>query len=148
MAKLVRSVLCRMQEWANRVRRYFSQRLAPLPLAIRGERAAAKYLRRHGYTIVATRSRSALGELDIVAVQGRTVVFVEVKTRRSHRTGHPAEAVDGPKQRQLSRVALGYLKRHGLLSYPARFDVVAVTWPDGQKRPDVRHYPAAFEFVE
>ena len=76
------------------------------------------YLRRLGYKIVARRERGRLGELDLVAVDGRTVVFVEVKTRRSHDAGHPAEAVDPEKQRRLTRLALAYLKRHGLLEYP------------------------------
>ena len=56
-----------------------------------------------------------LGEMDLIAVDQRTVVFVEVKTRKSHQAGHPAEAVGDAKQRRLTRLALGYLKRHDLL---------------------------------
>src|SRR5688572_21335059 len=82
-----------------------------LSLGRRGENAAARFLQRLGYTIVARAARDAIGELDIVAVDGRTVVFVEVKTRASHDTGHPAEAVDEDKQRRLTRLALAYLKR-------------------------------------
>ncbi|HVX11278.1 MAG TPA: YraN family protein [Pirellulales bacterium] len=116
-------------------------------LGQRGETAAAKYLRRRGYVIVARGSRGALGELDLVAVDGRTIVFVEVKTRHSHDAGHPAEAVDDDKQRKLTRLAVAYLRRHGLLEYAARFDVVAVTWPAGRGKPTIEHFPRAFTAV-
>lgn len=117
----------------------------PPPLGQRGERAAARFLRRRGYHVVARGERDRIGELDLVAVDGRTVVFVEVKTRRSHDAGHPAEAVDEAKQRQLTRLALAYLKRHGLLEYASRFDVVAVTWPNKVRRPQIQHFQDAFE---
>lgn len=116
-------------------------------LGERGERAAARHLRRLGYKIVARHERGRLGELDLVAVDGRTVVFVEVKTRRSHDAGHPAEAVGPDKQARLTRLALAYLKRHSLLDCSARFDVVAVTWPESAKRPTIDHRQNAFEAV-
>lgn len=119
----------------------------PRTLGQQGEAAAARFLARKGCRIVARSSRSGLGELDLVAVDGRTVVFVEVKTRRSQEGGHPAEAVDAPKQRRLTRLALGYLKRHGLLEYPARFDIIAVTWPADERKPQIEHFPNAFEAV-
>ena len=81
----------------------------------------------------------------MVAVDGRTIVFVEVKTRRSQEAGHPVEAVDAAKQRRVARAAQVFLKRHGLLDYPGRFDVVAVTWAEGRRRPLVEHFPNAFE---
>ncbi|MBI2825902.1 MAG: YraN family protein [Planctomycetia bacterium] len=114
-------------------------------LGQRGEAAAARYLRRRGYHIVAHSDRAVLGELDLVAVDGRTVVFVEVKTRESHDAGHPSDAVDTDKQRRLSRLALAYLRRHDLLECPARFDVVAVTWPAGARTPRIEHFKNAFE---
>ena len=83
----------------------------------------------------------------MVAVDARTVVFVEVKTRRSHSAGEPAEAVDLEKQRRLTRLALMFLKRHDLLEHPARFDVIAITWPDEQKKPTIEHIKNAFEPV-
>ena len=135
--KRLRAVL---SEWLSR---YFPRR----SLGNRGERAAAKYLRRQGYKIVAHGNRLRPGELDLVAVDGRTVVFVEVKTRRSDRYGNPAEAVDLQKQRRLTRLAVTYLKRHGLLEYPARFDVVAITWPEDRRRPLIEHFENAFEAV-
>jgi putative endonuclease len=114
-------------------------------LGRRGERAAEKFLKRQGYIILARGERDRIGELDLVAVDGRTVVFVEVKTRTSHDAGHPVEAIDQDKQRRLTRVALAYLKRHDLLECSARFDIVAVTWPEGAKHPVVEHFPNAFE---
>jgi putative endonuclease len=117
------------------------------PLGRRGENAAARFLRRLGYVIVARGARDAIGEIDLVAVDRRTVVFVEVKTRATHDAGHPAEAVDEDKQRRLTRLALSYLKRHDLLECKTRFDVIAVTWPDGDKRPTIEHYKDAFEAV-
>ena len=115
------------------------------PLGRRGENAAARYLQRRGYIIVARGQRGQVGELDLVAVQDRTVVFVEVKTRASHDAGHPADAVDQKKQERLTRVALAYLKRHDLLECKARFDVIAITWPDSKKAPLIEHIQNAFE---
>ncbi len=123
---------------------WIRQRRMPQPLGRRGEAAAARFLQRRGFVIVARSERDMLGEMDLIAVDQRTVVFVEVKTRKSHQAGHPAEAVGDAKQRRLTRLALGYLKRHDLLEQRARFDVVAVTWPDGQKQPTIEHFRNAF----
>jgi putative endonuclease len=120
------------------------EKFRPKSLGQRGEDAAARHLRRLGYHILARHCRSRLGELDLVAADGRTVVFVEVKTRRSTDAGHPADAVDEAKQRRLTRAALAYLKAQRLLNYAARFDVVAVTWPAGSRRPTIEHYQNAF----
>jgi putative endonuclease len=116
-------------------------------LGRRGERAAARFLRRRGYKIVGRSESSPLGELDLIAVDGRTVVFVEVKTRRSHDAGHPAEAVGPDKQARLTRLALAYLKRHDLLDCSARFDVLAITWPETARKPQIEHIRNAFEAV-
>jgi putative endonuclease len=116
-------------------------------LGSRGEDVAARFLRHSGYRILSRSDRSRPGELDLVALDGKTLVFVEVKTRRSAEAGHPAEAVDAAKQRRLTRLAVTWLKRRGLLERPARFDVIAVTWPDDQRRPTIEHFPNAFEAV-
>lgn len=129
-----------LQTWLVRLR-------PPKSLGRRGEDAAECYLRRLGYKIVARGERDRLGELDLVAVDRPTVVFVEVRTRTSQAAGHPVETVDTAKQRRLTRLALGYLKRHGLLEYPARFDIVAITWPPGEQRPIIEHFKNAFECV-
>ncbi len=125
--------------------RLLSSQTSQLPLGTRGEKAAARYLRRRGYRILAHSDRSKPGEIDLIAVDGRTIVFVEVKTRQSGEAGHPSEAVDDDKQRRLTRLALAYLKRHGLLEYPARFDVISVVWPEGQRTPTIEHFPNAFD---
>ena len=126
--------------------RWYRRIVPNRPLGARGERAAERFLKRLGYKIVARGDRlRRLDELDLVAVDGRTVVFVEVKTRHRDDAGHPAEAVDPVKQRRLTRLAVLYLRRHGLLGYPARFDVVAVIWPDGQRYPRIEHFQNAFE---
>lgn len=120
-------------------------RPTPRPLGQRGERYAARYLRTLGYRVVAGGSRSRYGEVDVVAVDGETIVFVEVKTRRNGTLGDAAEAVDREKQRRIARTALAFLKEHGLLEYRARFDVVALVWPDGATRPELLHLKNAFE---
>ena len=119
--------------WLQQLRDHVQSWSAPEPLGLRGEKAAARYLKRQGYIIVGRGERDRIGEIDLVAVDGKTIVFVEVKTRTSRDRGHPAEAVDRDKQRQLTRVALSYLRRHDLLEYRARFDVIAIIWPPDQR---------------
>lgn len=109
-----------------------------------GERVAAKHLRQQGYRILARQSRSRVGELDLIALDGETIVFVEVKTRSSLVAGHPAEAVTVAKQQQLTRAALAWLKRHRLLEARGRFDVIAITWKAGAA-PEIQHYKNAFQ---
>ena len=129
---------------AHWLRRLFPKK----PLGRRGEAAAARFLQRRGYKIIARHERLRGGELDLVAVdRDRTLVFVEVKTRESQQAGHPAEAVDLAKQRRLTRLAVTFMKRHGLMECAARFDVVAVTWPEGRRRPTIEHIQNAFEAV-
>jgi putative endonuclease len=124
---------------------HVSRLFKPRPLGRRGEDAAARFLKKLGYVIVARGHRDNIGEIDLIVVDGRTVVFVEVKTRTSHDAGHPADAVDEKKQQRLTRLALAYLKRHDLLECAARFDVVAVTWPDEKGRPVIEHFENAFQ---
>jgi putative endonuclease len=120
-------------------------RPTPRPLGPRGERYAARWLRKRGYKIVAGGHRTRYGEIDLVAVLGETIVFVEVKTRASRELGDAAEAVDAQKQRRFARAALGFLKEHGLLEYPVRFDVIAIVWPANARTPELLHLPNAFE---
>ena len=125
------------------LRRLFPEK----PLGRRGEAAAERFLKRRGYKVLARGNRLRPGELDLVMLDGRTIVFVEVKTRQSQEAGHPAEAVDEKKQRRLTRLAVTFLKRHKLLEYPGRFDVVAITWPEGRGRPQIEHFRDAFPAV-
>lgn len=118
----------------------------PQTLGERGEAYAARYLKKKGYTIVARQDRSRLGEIDLIAVQDRTIVFIEVKARTAEEKGSPDEAVNHDKQQRLTRAALGYMRRHDLLgNCQARFDVISLIWPEGAKQPEVRHFENAFE---
>jgi putative endonuclease len=120
----------------------------PLTLGQQGERAAVKFLRRQGYIIIAQSHRRRFSEIDIIAVDGRTVVFVEVKTRSNQDAGHPADAVDADKQRRLTRAAQVFRKQHSLLEHSARFDVIAITWPAGKGKPLIEHFKNAFDATE
>jgi len=107
-----------------------------------GEDLACRELRRRGCAILARRFRTRLGEIDIVARDGETIVFVEVKARAGNAWGGPAEAVTPAKQRRLVRMAVDYLARARDHERPCRFDVVAITM--GGERPRVTWYPNAF----
>lgn len=114
-------------------------------LGDRGERAAARFLKRRGMRIITRGYRTKRGEIDLIARDGDMLVFVEVKTRRR---GEPAEAVTLRKQRRLTLAALHFLKKHGLLDkVRGRFDIVAIVWPDDRDEPTIEHIPNAFEAV-
>lgn len=116
----------------------------PKPLGERGEIVAARFLKKLGYRIATTRLRQRYGEIDIIAVDGRTVVFVEVKTRRLDLTTQPAEAVDRTRQQRLTRAGLAFLKYHNLLEYASRFDILEIIWPADAQKPEIRHIVDAF----
>ncbi len=119
-------------------------RRQPRPLGARGEDAAASYLAKQGYRILHRNYEIAGGELDIVALApDRTLVFVEVKTRESEALVRPEQAVDRTKQEQLFRIAAAYIKRYHLHGEAVRYDIVGVIWPAGEKKPTIRHWPAA-----
>lgn len=109
----------------------------------RGEDRAASFLEAQGYRILERNYRCPLGEVDLIARDGATVVFVEVKTRASSRFGPPQAAVGPRKQRKMTAVALFYLKGQGWLAAPARFDVAAVSLAGG--RETVTLYKNAFD---
>lgn len=108
----------------------------------RAEREAARFLRRRGLKILHRGYRTVLGEIDLIALEGNVVVFIEVKARRR---GDPAEAVTPEKQRRLTLAALHFLKKHNLLDERSRFDVVAIVWPDDGRAPEIEHIRDAFE---
>ena len=97
-----------------------------------GEERAIAELERRGYAIVACRYRTRDGEIDIIARDGETTVFVEVKARVTDEFGTAADAVDAAKQRRLARMARDYVARNDLMNRPCRFDVVAI---DGAAGP-------------
>lgn len=109
-----------------------------------GEDLAARFLERQGLRILGRNLRSRLGEIDLVARDGATLVFVEVKTRRPGTADPPQASVDARKQRRLARLAVNYLARRWLGDLACRFDVVAVTvGPDG-RAPVIEHFRGAF----
>src|SRR5262245_6576047 len=113
----------------------------------RSERAAERFLKRLGYRIVARNYTSPLGELDLIAVDHQCVVFVEVRSTSQDSTARPAASVDDAKQRRLTQLALHFLQQHHLLNHPARFDVLAISWPPERREPVIEHHPNAFPAV-
>jgi putative endonuclease len=113
-------------------------------LGQRGERVAARFLRRQGLRILLRSYRTRSGEIDLIARDGQTLVFVEVKARRQ---GVPAEAVTPEKQRRITLAALHFLRKYNLLEQRSRFDVVAILWPGDRRAPEIQHIRNAFEAV-
>ena len=109
-----------------------------------GEEAAVRHLESLGYRILETNYKDRLGEADIIAFDDTTLVFVEVKTRKSTRCGTPGEAVDGAKQKRLTRIALSYAARRKVLHRQVRFDVVEVI-VQGDEVKQIRLIKDAFE---
>ena len=108
-----------------------------------GEDYACFELERQGYEILA-RFRTRLGEIDIVAREGDTLVFIEVKARRTTRFGEPVEAVDWRKRQTIARLAAEYVLRHSIGNASCRFDVVSIVFGDGL-RPRVAIVRDAFD---
>ena len=108
-----------------------------------GEDLACRELERRGYAIIARRYRSRLGEIDIVARDGGTLVFVEVKARQGRAFGDAAEAVTGMKRRRIAALAVDYMMRHHLSDCRCRFDVVTIHLESGA--PSVEVFQNAFD---
>jgi putative endonuclease len=108
-----------------------------------GEGLAVDYLRRQGYGIVQQNYRCRSGEIDIIAWDGTTLVFVEVKTKSQPAFGAPQAMVNRGKQKKMVQVAMLYVQQQALYNTPLRFDVVAITLRPGRD-PEVTHLPAAF----
>ncbi len=98
---------------------------------------AVRHLKKNGYRILEQNYRNNLGEIDIVAKHRGTLVFVEVKARKSSYFGSPKYAVTAAKKRKISMVALSYLKANKLSQAKARFDVVAVNAENENTRIDI-----------
>ena len=109
-----------------------------------GEEIAAAYLQQAGYRVLARNYRQKCGEIDIIAEDNGTLVFVEVKTRNNTSFGTPFAAVTVKKQKQIGRVAQDYLARHELFDRPARFDVVSILL-DGNRPPAIELLANAFD---
>ena len=113
-----------------------------------GERVAADWLAKAGYSIVGRRVRPALhDEIDIVATKGRILAFVEVKARTSEAFGRPASSVGREKRKALCRAAAAYLRRAAYPDMAYRFDIVEVIGrANSATPPTIRHIPDAFRF--
>ena len=111
-------------------------------LGQKGESMAEAFLKKKKYRIVARNYRESFGEIDLIAVDARTVVFVEVKSRTDDRS--PESAVDRIKQRKIIQTARSYLRRHGLTEERIRFDVVAISFDGSAKKSDIHHIQDAF----
>jgi putative endonuclease len=111
-------------------------------LGKKGENQAADFLARQGYRILERNYTTPSGEIDLIAMDGDAVVFVEVKTRTTDAFGAPELAVNAGKQRRMIKAALGYIKYKKLHQVPCRFDVVAVR---PAKEQDVELIRNAFE---
>ncbi len=112
-------------------------------LGDRGENMAARELRNKGYKIIVRNFSCEMGEIDIIARDGSTLVFVEVKTRVDDSQVSPEQQVNDHKQHQITKAAKYYLTRYGVPQPPARFDVVAIVWPTG-RQPQITHIEDAF----
>lgn len=105
------------------------------------EKIAGTYLEKQGYQVLEYNFRCRCGEIDIIARDGEYLVFCEVKYRSDDRAGHPAEAVNGKKQRTISQCALYYMTVHGVCDAPCRFDVISI------ENDEITLYKNAFEYV-
>jgi putative endonuclease len=117
-------------------RRWFGQR---------SERFIARYLRKLGWRVLAANVADREGELDLLALDGDTLVVVEVRSRSVPDPRAAAETVDYAKQRRLTEATVRFLSRRRLLGINVRFDVLALGWPAGVPEPAVLHVRNAFE---
>lgn len=136
-----------LRRWADRLR--LRQAIQPGDAAWtrsfgdRGEREAARFLRRKGFRVVTRGYRTTQGEIDLIARDGPYLVFVEVKTRRQ---GEPARAVTPAKQKRVVLASRAFLQRHRIPpTQGCRYDVVAIVWPSADNAPPaIDHFPDAF----
>ncbi len=108
-----------------------------------GEQMAVQFLQGHGYRIAQQNYRCRVGEVDIIAWDGTTLVFVEVKTKGQTAFGAPQAMVDARKQQKIVQVAMVYVQEQRLRDLTLRFDVVAIMMVPGAA-PVVTHVPSAF----
>ena len=120
-----------------------AKKLRAYELGKSGEDAAIDYLKKKKYKIVDKGFRFLRGEIDIIAYDGETLVFVEVKTRKSTRFSQPEESVTPAKRKQLRRVAQGYLLREHIQDVECRFDVLSLSY-DELGEYTIKHITDAF----
>ena len=113
-------------------------------IGVMGEQLAANYLRKTGKKILCTNYRCRYGEIDIIARDQETILFIEVKSRTSNTFGPPAAAVTMHKQQQIIKTALYYLTEKNLSDTAVRLDVIAVLFQREQE-PCIEYISNAFE---
>src|SRR5215203_780271 len=106
---------------------------------LRSERAAARYLRRQGIRILGRNVDDRLGEIDLLALDGKSIVVVEVRSSESRTFDELAATVNLEKQRRITDATLRFLQRRKLWDVNVRFDILALRWPPGAREPEVRH---------
>jgi len=111
----------------------------------RSEKAAAAFLRATGYRVLAANLNESAGEIDLLTLDGTTLVVVEVRSTATADLDRAAASVNYPKQRKLTEAAVRFLTRRRLLGQNVRFDVLAVSWPAAAREPVFLHIPHAFE---
>ncbi len=114
-------------------------------IGIRGERAAEKYLRSNGYSIINRNVFTPFGEIDLVVIDGNFLVFVEVKTRTSTKYGCPLSAIDALKKKHITKNCRFYLTKYKLWEHPARIDAIGIELDDRLKLKKLEHIKNAIE---
>ena len=120
------------------------RRKPDLPLGKRGELEAERFYLKRGYWVIDRGFGKKTGEIDLIASDGQSVIFVEVKTRTSDSAGDPSEAVDEVKQRHITQTARLFAIKNQLENSPIRFDVIAIVWPENEAAR-ISHFPNAFD---
>ncbi len=115
----------------------------PFELGKLGEKIALHFLEDNKYKVIARNYRLFRGEIDIIAYDQKTLVFVEVKTRRSTNYGFPEESVTSSKQQQIRKIAHGFLTKNNLQDVECRFDVISLSF-DEKEEYSIRHIKDAF----
>jgi putative endonuclease len=102
-----------------------------------GEEIALKKIKKLGYKCITRNYRCSLGEIDLIAKDADCLVFIEIKTRKGRSVGYGKEAIDYRKKRQISKVALAYLKANNCVNVRSRFDVIAINITNGKEEIEV-----------
>ena len=113
----------------------------------RSERAAVRFLKQLKYRIHTRNYLCPGGEIDIVALDGTSLVFAEVRSTASKDPRQPVLSITAEKKRRMTHAALHFIQKKRLRDPAARFDVLIVCWPPGEREPRIDHYPSAFEAI-
>ena len=123
--------------------KFFHRPTDKIKLGRRGEKLARKFLKKQGYRLLRSNYNTTRGEIDLIMRDDDTIVFVEVKTRRSEKFATAESAVNYRKQKHLIAAARKFINTYRFNDHPCRFDVVAIVAPENSK-PTIRHYQNAF----